>query len=172
MIVFKDLFTDSELLSDAYKVIDADTHYFMESKYVQRSAGGIDESLIGANASAEESSDQMQEGTTNGLDFVLDNRLIEAFYEKKDFHKELKGYLKRLQAKLFEGKDGSDELKEFQKRAATFFKEMMGQFNDLNVFYGEHDQEFEGTCCFVKFSDDGKKADVWVFKDGVKKEKF
>lgn len=179
MIVFKDLFTNSEMFTDACNVKDEGTHFTFESKYVTRTSGEIDESLIGGNASVEEAAEQSESASTSGLDFVLDNRLQEDFSyaDKKAFMAELKPYLKLLKAKIMEQKDIKSEddphIGEFMKRANVFFKEVVAkQFADLNLFFGEFDEEHSGTCCFTKFHDDGSGATVYVFKDGVVQEKY
>ena len=52
--------------------------------------GGIDEALIGANASAEEAAEQTEEATQSGCNIVLTHCLTEVQRSKADFKKDIK----------------------------------------------------------------------------------
>jgi len=170
------LFTNSELFTDACKVTDEGTHYTFEAKYLTRVSGDIDDRLIGGNASAEEQQEQSEASSVSGLDFVMDNRLVEdTTFTKKSFMMALKEYLKELKKQVIAKKgiaEDDPEVGEFMKRANTFFKDVVGaQFKELNIYFGENDDGHVGTCCFAKFHDDGSGAKVYVFKDGLCEEK-
>lgn len=55
---------------------------------------GIDGSLIGANASAEEATDDTDDPTVQGVDIVINHHLQPTTYDKKDFLAYLKDYVK------------------------------------------------------------------------------
>lgn len=53
--------------------------------------GGIDEALIGGNASAEGGAEELEEGSVSGCNIVLANKLEEtSFGSKKDYQTEIK----------------------------------------------------------------------------------
>merc|ERR1711922_21355 len=85
MKVFKDIFSGDELFTDSYevKLVD-DVLYEVIGKHVSRTEGDIQ--LEGANASAEEFDEGTESTSVSGIDFVLDNRLVETgFGSKKDY---------------------------------------------------------------------------------------
>lgn len=57
---------------------------------VTETAGDIDDSAIGGNASAEEAAEATEATSTTGCNIVLANRLVETSYTKKDYQKYIK----------------------------------------------------------------------------------
>lgn len=61
---------------------------------VTRAKGGIQGSLIGANASSEEPDDTLEEGTDSGVDIILNHHLVETNFTKKEYVLYIKKYMK------------------------------------------------------------------------------
>ena len=93
--------------------------------------------LAGANASAEEADDGTDEGTTSGVDIVLNHQLVETgFGSKKDFTVYLKDYMKKV-VKYLEDNNRSGEVDDFKKNINGVMKDLLGSFKDLQFFTGE-----------------------------------
>lgn len=56
---------------------------------------GIDDNLIGANASAEENAEGTDEAVVSGVDIVINHSLAQTAFDKKSFLLYLKEYVKR-----------------------------------------------------------------------------
>jgi len=62
----------------------------------------IDESAIGGNASAEGAGDDGAEATSKqGVDIVMNSRLVEYTLSKKDYMTHVKEYMARLALRMF-----------------------------------------------------------------------
>ena len=93
--------------------------------------------MEGANASAEELDEGTDEGSTSGVDVVLNHRLVETgFGDKKGFTDYLKSYMKKV-LKYLEENDRKAEIDEFKTNINKVMKEMMGKFKDLQFFTGK-----------------------------------
>ncbi|TXL70421.1 hypothetical protein D9O29_23705, partial [Pantoea vagans] len=90
------------MFSDVFKVKESEFFFEVEGKTVTRTDGVIDDSLLGGNASAEEVTESSEASSCSGVDIVLNHKLIETSYDKKQYMGYLKGYLKAVKAKLEE----------------------------------------------------------------------
>ncbi|VDP94802.1 unnamed protein product [Echinostoma caproni] len=90
MRVFVDAVSGDEMFSDSFKfkLVD-DVVYEVEGKYVIVS-NKIDDSLLGANPSAEEENEALEEGSQRVIDLVHGMRLTYSPFDKKGY----KDYLK------------------------------------------------------------------------------
>lgn len=61
---------------------------------VTRKNDGIDDSLIGANASAEESAEGTEEGTVTDVNIILNHNLQPSVFSKKSYQFYIKDYMK------------------------------------------------------------------------------
>ena len=84
--------TGDEIISDTYRLKEVDdVVYEVDCRKVTKGADNID---IGANPSAEEQEEALEEGTTQVIDVVDGFRLtLMSFGNKKDFQSQLKGAL-------------------------------------------------------------------------------
>merc|ERR1719510_158941 len=93
-----------------------DCLYEVVGKYETRKEGEV--VLEGSNASAEEADEGTEEGSTSGVDIVLNHRLTETgFGSKKDFTTYLKDYMKKV-VKYLEDNGRSGEVEAFKKITA------------------------------------------------------
>jgi len=164
-----------ELFTDAKKIEEVDGFYRVVGKNVSRS-GGIDESLLGANASAEEAAEGNDDSAVSGIDLVLDNNYnTTAFGTKKEYLVYMKDYMKALMEKLgIVAKSGSDEEKNFQKEIIVPFGKAKEWFKDLD-FYTTKSMQDEGIIILCRWEvPEGETNDIPVFyyyKQGVISEK-
>lgn len=179
MLLFKDAISGDELLTDSYKMklID-DVLYVVEGKYTTEK-GGIDESLLGANKSAEEQDDGgCDDGETKGIDVVMAGKLQEIPYTKKEYLAYMKEFVKKIKARKeecmkCEGKSCEEIdccIKEWQERFNGQVKVLLKDFSELLFFTGESCNE-KAHVALMKYSEDGMSATVYFWKDALIEEK-
>lgn len=171
MIIYKDAFTQDELFSDAYKlkVIEDDGIFTFESKVVSRKEGQIDDSLIGGNASAEETAEELADGSVeSGFEFVLDNKLVEkAFMDKK----ECQGFIKKLVKGLMD-KVPADKMDNFKKASTVWAKLITADYGDMGFYAGAKCIDADVHMIMpVKWGADGVTGTVYVLRAGLIEEK-
>jgi len=169
MIIYKCKISGDELFTDAKKIKQDENFYIVEGKNVTRS-GGIDESKLGANASAEgaDADEGAEDSAQQGIDLVIDNYYQEtAFGKKKEYMVYMKGYIADLQEKL-----KPDNEAEFKASITAAFKQAVAMFDDL-TFY--QTQSMEGMIPLCKWEvPEGETDDkpyFYYYKLGVQSEK-
>merc|ERR1712226_1234223 len=107
--------------------------------------GGIDESLIGGNASAEgeDAGAGADDGAVTGINVVMTHKLCETAFAKKAF----------------------------KKGAQAAMMEIMNTFKDWVLYTGES-MDPEGSLVFGNYREDGITPYFWYFKDAMVEEKF
>eukprot|EP00123_Amoebidium_parasiticum_P022635 comp9151_c0_seq1/m.4313 comp9151_c0_seq1/g.4313 ORF comp9151_c0_seq1/g.4313 comp9151_c0_seq1/m.4313 type:complete len:171 (-) comp9151_c0_seq1:258-770(-) len=169
MIIYKDVITGDELFSDSYepKLID-DMYYEVDGRLIDV-GGGIDESLIGGNASAEGGEDEgAADSVAKVINIVHSHQLQEVPYDKKSYTAYIKDYMKSLKTYLSEKKP--DRVDPFMKGIQPVVKKILGNFGDYQFFTGES-MNPEGMVVLMNYRDDGITPFFIFFKDGVKEEK-
>ncbi|KAL0344213.1 UNVERIFIED_CONTAM: Translationally-controlled tumor protein [Sesamum angustifolium] len=134
MLVYQDLLTGDELLSDSfpYKEIENGALWEMEGKWVVKGAVDVD---IGANPSAEggEDDEGVNDQAVKVVDIVDTFRLQEQPpFDKKQFVAYIKKYIKCLSSKL----DGEKQ-EEFKKTIEGATKYLLSKIKYLQFFVGE-----------------------------------
>ncbi|THU57164.1 hypothetical protein C4D60_Mb03t00630 [Musa balbisiana] len=155
MLVYRDLLTADELLSDSFhcKEIENGMLLEVEGKWVVKGAIDVD---IGANPSAE-----------GGEDEGVDDSAIkeQPAFDKKQFVTYMKRYIKLLTPKLDEEKQ---EL--FKKHIEGATKFLLSKLKDLQFFVGEsmHD---DGSMVFAYYKDGATDPTFLYFACGLKEVK-
>ncbi|XP_055086627.1 translationally-controlled tumor protein homolog isoform X1 [Periophthalmus magnuspinnatus] len=174
MIIYKCLITGDEMFSDIYEITVTEDGLFYEvqGKCISRKVGCIDDSLIGANASAEEVAEGTEEATESGVDIVLNHSLQQTPpYKKDEFMKYLKAYMKALKTKI--EATSPESVTQFQEDAQKAGKKMLNMVlknKDLEFFTGAS-MNPEGTLAFLDYRPDGMTPFLTVFKSGLEIEK-
>ena len=111
MLIFEDVISGDELLSDAYdvKLVDGAV-YEADCAMVTVGNGDID---IGANPSAEDGEEALEDGAETVNNVVYSFRLQPTMFDKKSFTTYIKGYMKRIKAYLAE--NDPDSVEAFEK---------------------------------------------------------
>ena len=92
--------------------------------------------LEGSNASAEEMEEGTEEASESGVDLVLNHRLVETgFAKKNDYMTYLKDYMKKI-VKYLEDHDRKGEVETFKKNINGVMKGLLGKFSDLQFYQG------------------------------------
>uniref|UniRef100_A0A3B4APE4 TCTP domain-containing protein n=1 Tax=Periophthalmus magnuspinnatus TaxID=409849 RepID=A0A3B4APE4_9GOBI len=160
-------FLGDEMFSDIYEITVTEDGLFYEvqGKCISRKVGCIDDSLIGANASAEEVAEGTEEATESGVDIVLNHSLQQTPpYKKDEFMKYLKAYMKALKTKI----------EATSPESVTQFQEDMlyAQYIELVFqFFTGASMNPEGTLAFLDYRPDGMTPFLTVFKSGLEIEK-
>ncbi|KAI7524536.1 hypothetical protein KC319_g21139, partial [Hortaea werneckii] len=94
MIIYNDLITGDELISDSYNLKEVDGAVY-EADCSKITIGGENVD-IGANPSAEEADEGTDDNKQQVIDVVHSFRLNETSFDKKSYLSHLKGYMKEV----------------------------------------------------------------------------
>lgn len=173
MLIYKDFITSDELCSDSYPMKELHDGAIMEvSGSNIKQGGGIDESLIGGNASADGQDEGAgaDDSAVTGINVVITHHLVETAFAKKDFKTYMKDFLKKTIEHL-QKEDKADRVPAFKKGAQAAMMEIMNSFKDW-VFYTGESMDPEGGLVFGNYREDGITPYFWYFKDALIEEKF
>jgi len=174
MIIYKDIVTGDEIISDTYKLIEKDdTVYEVDCQKVSKGADTFD---IGANPSAEEAEEGLDEGTKQVIDVVDSFRYNylgdeatqdRAFKTKKDFAGQFKTYLKKVVEKFKEAGKSEEEIKAWQTKVQGYYtKQIAPNFKDFDFYAGES-MDPEGMVVLLNYREDGVTPFVVIWKDAL-----
>nr|POE86541.1 translationally-controlled tumor protein like [Quercus suber] len=168
MIIFKDIITGDELISDSYDIKEIDgVVYEADCKKITVGVGDID---IGANASAEEAGEDADDQAQTVIDVVHSFRLNETQFDKKSYLSHLKGYMKAVKEKMKANGASDEDVTTFEKGASGYAKKIVGAFKDYEFLIGES-MDPDGMVVLLNYREDGVTPFVTVWKHGLKEEK-
>ena len=167
MLLYQDLLTGDELLSDSfpYKELFNGILWEVEGKWVIQGAVDVD---IGANPSAEGGGEDegVDDQAVKVVDIVDTFRLQEQpAFDKKQFMAYIKKYIKTLTAKLPE-----DRQEHFKKNVEPAVKWLISKLSDLQFFVGESMSD-DGTMVFAYYKDGAADPTFIYFADALKEVK-
>ncbi|KAE9983693.1 hypothetical protein BLS_003840 [Venturia inaequalis] len=164
MIIFKDILTDDEIISDSYDLKEVDGVVYEAN--CSRITIGADNIDIGANASAEEAGDEVEDTAQTVIDVVHSFRLNETQFDKKGYLTYLKGYMKKVKEAM--KTKGADEaaIKDFETKAGAYAKKIIGNFKDYEFLIGEK-MDPDGMVILLNYREDGVTPYVTVWKHGL-----
>ncbi|KAJ1695201.1 hypothetical protein LUZ63_011899 [Rhynchospora breviuscula] len=167
MLVYKDLLSGDELLSDSfpYKEIENGMLWEVEGKWVVQGAVDVD---IGANPSAEggDEDEGVNDQAVKVVDIVDTFRLQEQpSFDKKQFVTFMKRYIKTLTGKL-----PPEKADEFKKHIEGATKFLLSKIKDLQFFVGEsmHD---DASLVFAYYKDGATDPTFLYFAYGLEEMK-
>ncbi|KAK4156028.1 Mss4-like protein [Chaetomidium leptoderma] len=168
MIIFKDIITDDEIISDSYDIKEVDgVAYEADCAMITEAGVQVD---TGANASAEEASEEFEDTAVKVNNIVHSFRLQSTSFDKKSYLAYLKGYMKAVKGKLQEAGKSADEVKAFETGAAAFAKKIIGGFKDYEFYTGES-MNPDGMVVLLNYREDGVTPYIIVWKHGLKEMK-
>ncbi|KAI1819322.1 Mss4-like protein [Xylaria intraflava] len=168
MIIYKDAITGDELLSDSYKCTEVDgVVYEADCDMIEIGAVDVD---TGANASAEEAVEGLEDSAQKVNNIVHSFRLQPTSFDKTSYQSYLKGYMKKILKHLTEKKAPASEIETFKKGAATFSKKVLGSFKDWEFYIGES-MDVDGMVVLLNYREDGVTPYVVVWKHGIEEMK-
>ncbi|OAQ62314.1 translationally-controlled tumor protein [Pochonia chlamydosporia 170] len=169
MIIFKDLLTDDEIISDSYDLKEIDgIVYEADCAMITEEAVNVD---TGANASAEEADEALEDTAVKVNNIVHSFRLQSTSFDKKGYLAYLKAYMKAVKAGMQERGAPAEEITAFEKGAQTYVKEkLLPNFKDFEFYTGES-MNPDGLVVLLNYREDGVTPYVIVWKHGLKEMK-
>ncbi|KAK3322464.1 translationally-controlled tumor protein [Apodospora peruviana] len=168
MIIYKDAITGDEILSDSYDLKEVDgVAYEADCAMIVEGAVEVD---IGANASAEEAEEGVEDQAIKVNNIVHSFRLQSTSFDKKSYLTYLKGYMKSIKKYLQEAGKSEEEVKDFETKAQGFAKKIIGNFKDWEFYTGES-MNPDGMVILLNYREDGTTPYVVIWKHGLKEEK-
>ncbi|KAJ2777210.1 hypothetical protein H4R18_005265 [Coemansia javaensis] len=166
MIVFKDIISKDELFSDALPIKEVGAAYEVDCAIITIGAVEVN---TGANASAEEAAEALDDEAKTGINVVLSHNLAPTNFDKKTYMVYIKSYLKAVAAKLAE--TNPERVADFKTESAELVKKILANFKDYEFYTGES-MDPEGMVALLNYREDGVTPYFTFFKDGVQGEKF
>ncbi|KAI9351380.1 translationally controlled tumor-associated [Obelidium mucronatum] len=167
MLLFTDIVSGDEVLSDAYKLTEIDDFLIeVDCQMIKVREGDVD---IGANASAEGGDDEgVEEGEQIVNNVVYSFRLQSSGFDKKGYMSYIKGYMKAVKEHLTA--TNSPRLADFQAKAQVAVKKILENFGDYEFYVGES-MNPEGMVLLLNYREDGTTPYFTLWKDGLKSQK-
>ncbi|KMT14227.1 hypothetical protein BVRB_4g075860 [Beta vulgaris subsp. vulgaris] len=167
MLLYQDLLTGDELLSDSfpYKELFNGCLWEVDGKWVVKGAVDFD---IGANPSAEggDGEEAVDDQAVKIVDIVDTFRLQEQpAFSKKEFVAWVKKYIKLLTGKL-----DAEKADEFKKNIEPATKFLMSKLSDLQFFVGESMGDDAGLV-FAYYKEGATDPTFLYFSHGLKEVK-
>ncbi|KAK9825472.1 hypothetical protein WJX81_007211 [Elliptochloris bilobata] len=165
MIIYKDKLSGDEMFADSYPMREVEDGFFYEVDGSWQTVGEVHVDT-GANASAEEAEETVDDTARKVVDIIESFRLVEQpSYDKKAFMAYIKPWLKRVIEKLPEA-----EQEEFKAKSQSAMKFLLGKIKELQFFLGES-MDPESTMAYAYYKDGGSSPTFLFCKyalDGVK----
>jgi len=121
---------------------------------------------IGANPSAEDQEEALEDGATQTNNVVHSFRLQSTTFDKKSYLTYLKGYMKAVKGKL-----EPERVEAFEKGAAAYAKKIVANFKDFEFYTGES-MNPEGMVALLNYRADGITPYFTFWKHGAKQVKL
>ncbi|KAI9817516.1 MAG: hypothetical protein M1827_001126 [Pycnora praestabilis] len=152
-------------MSDTWDLKEIDgAVYEVDCKMVTKGADNVD---IGANPSAEEAEEALEEGSRQVIDIVDAFRLEgTSKYDKKAYLGHLKGYLKKVKEGLKAKGADDDTVKTFETGAQNYAKKILANIKDYD-FYTGSSMDPDGMVILLNFREDGVTPYVTIWKYGL-----
>jgi hypothetical protein len=168
MLLYTDIISDDEMFSDAFPVKTVDDIVYEVNCAMMTVKKGEDVD-IGANPSAEEQDEALEDGAVQVNNVVHSFRLQSTSFDKKSFLTYLKGYMKAVKEKLKTSDPARVE--QFEKGAAGFAKKIVANFKDFEFYTGES-MNPDGMIALLNYREDGITPYFTFWKDGLKEVKL
>ncbi|KAI0723299.1 translationally controlled tumor-associated [Earliella scabrosa] len=168
MLLYSDVISGDEMFSDAFPIKEVDDVVFEVDCSMITVKPGADVD-IGANPSAEEAEESLEEGATQVNNVVYSFRLQQTSFDKKSYLTYLKGYMKAVKQHLQETKP--DRVDAFEKGAQGFAKKLIANFKDYEFYTGEN-MNPDGMVALLNYREDGVTPFFTFWKDGLKEIKL
>ncbi|KAI0774267.1 translationally controlled tumor-associated [Fomes fomentarius] len=168
MLLYQDVISGDEMFSDAFPIKEVDDIVYEVNCSMITVKAGADVD-IGANPSAEEGDEALEDGATQVNNIVYSFRLQSTSFDKKSFLTYLKAYMKAVKQHLQENKP--DRVDAFEKGAQAFAKKIIGNFKDYEFYTGEN-MNPDGMIALLNYREDGITPYFTFWKDGLKEVKL
>ncbi|OJJ45808.1 hypothetical protein ASPZODRAFT_143686 [Penicilliopsis zonata CBS 506.65] len=177
MIIFEDILSGDELLSDTFKIQTTEDGMFYQTdcrKYLKKT--NEDFELEGANPSAEDGGDEDGDGSEVMVHDIEDQfRLVWLKTEeglkpsKEAFKSHLKVYAKKLLAKLQES-GNKEAVDQFKAGAGAAVKKILANYDNYDILMGQS-MDGDAMHVLIDFREDGVTPFATLWKHGLKENK-
>ncbi|KAL5598802.1 hypothetical protein BROUX41_003864 [Berkeleyomyces rouxiae] len=169
MIIYKDTLTGDEMISDSYDLKEVGGVVY-EADCAMITEGNV-EINIGANASAEEAEEVLEDAVVKVNNIVHSFRLQSTSFDKKSYLSYLKGYMKKVKTEMQKRGASEVEIKVFETGASKFVKDVvLPNFKDYEFYIGES-MDPDGMVAMLNYREDGVTPYITFWKHGLKEEK-
>ncbi|KAH8658842.1 translationally controlled tumor protein [Tricladium varicosporioides] len=169
MIIYKDIITGDELMSDSYDLKEIDgTVYEINCDMITEGAVQVN---TGANASAEEAEEAIEDGAVQVNNVVNSFRLQQTSFDKKQYLSHLKTYMKKVKEALKAKGAEESVITDFEKGAQAYAKKIVGGFKNYDFYIGES-MDPDGMVILMNYREDGTTPYVTIWKHGLVAEKI
>jgi len=170
MIIYRDIITGDEVASDSYPIIMKYEGRIMEinGKFIVKDNNFV---LEGANPSAEEQEETLEESTEKVIDIVDAHKLQEVPpMPKKEYMALVKTFMKKVAKKMEEDGKSEEEIGNFKKNAVEAVGDITKRYKDYQFFVGESLNP-DALPILCNFREDGTTPYFTYFMDGLIEEK-
>ncbi|KAH9899874.1 translationally controlled tumor-associated [Cubamyces lactineus] len=168
MLLYTDVISNDEMFSDAFPIKEVDDIVYEVDCSMITVKPGADVD-IGANPSAEEQEESLEEGAQTVNNVVYSFRLQSTQFDKKSYLTYLKSYMKAVKQHLQENKP--ERVEAFEKGAQAFAKKIVANFKDYEFYTGEN-MNPDGMVALLNYREDGVTPYFTFWKDGLKEVKL
>ncbi|KAH3765825.1 translationally controlled tumor protein [Pelomyxa schiedti] len=168
MRVFKDVISGDEIASDSFPLSEQTCCYILKGRMVVKESGDYG---ISSNAGDEEGdvADSLDSASEKVIDIVDAHRLVKAPFDKKSYMAYIKGYMGKIREHVHTNNPARE--KPFMTEAAEFVKKILANFDDYTFYSGESCNP-DAMYPILFWGDDGVTPMFYIFKDGIKEEKY
>jgi len=171
MIIYKDIVTGDEMISDAYSMtLVNDVVYEVDCKMITvRKGTDVD---IGANASTEEAAEELEDGQEVVNDVIHSFRLTQTGFDRDAYLVYLRGYMAEVTKKLTEKGASTEEVETFKSRAKEFAGSNFTkkEFRKWDFYVGES-MSVDGMVVLLNFRPDNETRYMVFWKHGLEEVK-
>lgn len=181
MLVWQDIFSDDEVMSDSHKVqpvVDEDGEEIsglmqVESKMITKGGDNIDVGCGNAfGGEDDEGADDSVEKVNNIIDETVGFGYVETGFEtKSELKTYLKSYFRRIMKDLKSSGAEDEKVGQFKSDAQGIVKYLSGIFKELQ-FYMFRSMDSEGGMSFGYYPDGAHNPTFLYIKWGLKEVKF
>lgn len=179
MLIFKDIFTNDELMSDIFpfEMDYEDTIMKVKSSYKNPDdVGNVDIGCGNAFGGGEEDAGGDAGAATEKVIDVIYNANLQLYHmSKKEFMAYVKDFFGRV-VKYMEENGKKDRIDSFKKGATAFIKFIVPKFDEIEIYVGaskNDDEDLKGAFAISYWEDESAKGPViYFFKDALKEEKI
>jgi len=179
MIIYKDLVSGDEVISDSYDIKEVDDVVFeVDCQMINVGGENFD---VGGNPSAGGEDEEGVEDTSVKVNNVVHSFRLQylgdedsrtpLFTSKKEFTGSFKAYLKSVVAKLKDQGKSDEEIKTFQTKVQNYFTKVIApNFKDYEFYTGESNNA-EGLLLLLNYREDGTTPYFTIWKGGLSEMK-
>jgi len=171
MIIFKDITTGAELLSDSFEPKEVDGILY-EVDAAMITVGG-ESYNTGANASEEEGDEGVEDSVAKVNNIIHTFQLQSIPLSKADYKGHIKTYIKRVKKHLDDTKASDEDKEAFKSKGQGFVMKVLKNFDDYEFYVGESgpSEGDDQMTVLLNYREDGVTPYFTYWKHGLESMK-